>query len=41
MDGTLTVFPSYLLHSSWPYIGKKDRVVISFNSRINDDLIYG
>ena len=41
MDGTLTIFPSYLLHSSWPYIGKIDRVVISFNSRINDDLIYG
>ena len=33
-DGVLVIFPAYLLHSATPYIGKKDRVVISFNSII-------
>ena len=34
-DGVLVIFPAYLLHSATPYIGKTDRVVISFNSVIN------
>ena len=34
-DGVLVIFPAYLLHSATPYIGEKDRVVISFNSIIN------
>ena len=34
-DGVLLLFPAYLLHSATPYIGKTDRVVISFNSIIN------
>ena len=34
-DGVLVIFPAYLLHSATPYIGKRDRVVISFNSVIN------
>ena len=34
-NGVLVIFPAYLLHSATPYIGKKDRVVISFNSIIN------
>jgi len=34
-NGVLVIFPAYLLHSATPYIGKKDRVVISFNSVIN------
>ena len=34
-EGVLVIFPAYLLHSATPYIGKRDRVVISFNSVIN------
>ena len=34
-NGVLVIFPAYLLHSATPYTGKKDRVVISFNSIIN------
>lgn len=32
-DGTLLLFPSYILHSGLPYKGQTDRVVIAFNSR--------
>lgn len=32
-DGSLILFPSYLLHSGLPYRGKEDRVVIAFNCR--------
>jgi len=34
-NGILVIFPAYLLHSATPYIGKTDRVVVSFNSVIN------
>ena len=34
-NGILIIFPAYLLHSATPYIGEKDRLVISFNSVIN------
>ena len=34
-NGVLVIFPAYLSHSATPYIGKKDRVVVSFNSIIN------
>ena len=34
-NGVLVIFPAYLLHSATPYSGKKDRIVISFNSVIN------
>ena len=34
-DGILVIFPAYLLHSATPYVGEKDRVVISFNAVIN------
>ena len=34
-DGVLIIFPAYLLHSATAYTGKKDRVVVSFNSIIN------
>ena len=34
-DGVLVIFPAYLLHSATPYSGKRDRIVISFNSVIN------
>ena len=35
-NGILVIFPAYLLHSATPYIGKTDRVVISFNSITNE-----
>ena len=31
-EGQVIIFPSYLKHSALPYFGKKDRVVIAFNS---------
>ena len=34
-NGILIIFPAYLLHSATPYIGEKDRLVVSFNSVIN------
>ena len=34
-NGILVIFPAYLLHSATPYTGKKDRIVVSFNSIIN------
>ena len=34
-NGVLVIFPAYLLHSATPYSGKQDRIVISFNSVIN------
>ena len=33
-DGTLLLFPSYLLHSALPYRGESDRIVIAFNAQI-------
>ncbi len=33
-DGNLILFPSYLWHSALPYRGDVDRIIISFNSRI-------
>tara|TARA_S200000501_G_C20860324_1_gene759478 strand:+ start:2564 stop:3217 length:654 start_codon:yes stop_codon:yes gene_type:complete len=35
-DGKLIVFPGNLPHSALPYYGKKDRIVISFNTEIKD-----
>lgn len=31
-EGTLILFPSYLLHSALAYRGQRDRVILSFNS---------
>ncbi|TDO98762.1 TIGR02466 family protein [Marinomonas balearica] len=31
-SGQVVLFPSYLKHSALPYFGKKDRIVIAFNS---------
>ena len=36
-DGILIVFPSYLMHSALPYSGEIDRVVISFNTIIEEN----
>lgn len=35
VEGQIVIFPSYLKHSALPYFGKKDRVVIAFNSIID------
>lgn len=32
IEGTLVLFPAYLLHSGLAYKGEKDRVILSFNS---------
>lgn len=32
IEGTLVIFPAYLLHSGLAYKGAKDRVILSFNS---------
>lgn len=36
-DGKLVVFPSYLKHMPFPYIGKKDRIIVSFHAQITGD----
>jgi hypothetical protein len=36
MNGRLVIFPGYVPHSATPYYGKKDRIVIAFNSYIDD-----
>lgn len=33
--GKLIVFPSWLAHQAMPYIGEKDRVILSFNASID------
>jgi len=36
-DGDLVLFPSYLYHNAFPYMGtKKDRIVIALNMRVNE-----
>lgn len=34
-DGKLVIFPSYLKHMPYPYIGDKDRIVVSFHAQVN------
>jgi uncharacterized protein (TIGR02466 family) len=34
VPGQLVIFPSWILHSAMPYKGKKERVVVAFNSQI-------
>jgi len=35
--GVLCIFPSHLKHMALPYIGEKDRIIISFNAQVNGD----
>ena len=35
-DGKLVLFPSYLSHYQSMYKGNKDRIVVAFNSSINE-----
>lgn len=37
-NGRLVLFPAWLLHDVTPYIGKEDRIVISFNSLVVNDI---
>lgn len=34
-DGKLVIFPSYLKHMPFPYVGEKDRVIVSFHAGIS------
>ena len=34
-EGSLVVFPSYLPHKAMPYVGEKDRIILSFNAQIH------
>ena len=33
-EGKLFMFPSYVKHLAVPYRGKKDRIIVSFNSHV-------
>ena len=35
--GVLCVFPSHLQHMAMPYVGEKDRIIVSFNAQVNGD----
>ena len=32
-DGTLLIFPSWILHAGMPYLGDTDRIIVSFNCK--------
>lgn len=32
-DGSLIIFPSWILHSGMPYLGKTERIVVAFNCK--------
>ena len=34
-DGKLVIFPSYLKHMPFPYVGERDRVIVSFHAGIS------
>jgi uncharacterized protein (TIGR02466 family) len=34
-EGVLCLFPSHLKHMAMPYIGKKDRIIVSFNVQVH------
>ncbi|MEB8432642.1 putative 2OG-Fe(II) oxygenase [Cocleimonas sp. KMM 6892] len=36
-EGVLCIFPSHLKHTALPYIGEKDRIIISFNAQIHGE----
>lgn len=36
-EGVLCVFPSHLKHTAMPYVGEKDRIIVSFNVQIHGD----
>lgn len=36
-EGVVCIFPSHLKHMALPYIGEKDRIIISFNAQVHGD----
>ena len=34
-EGELIVFPSFLPHKAMPYVGERDRIIVSFNAQIH------
>ena len=34
-EGKLLIWPSFIMHGSKPYLGKKDRIIISANADID------
>jgi hypothetical protein len=34
-EGELIVFPAFLPHKAMPYVGERDRIVVSFNAQIH------
>ena len=36
-EGVLCVFPSHLKHMAMPYVGDKDRIIVSFNAQVHGD----
>jgi hypothetical protein len=37
-DGTLYIFPGFIPHSALPYYGNEDRIILSFNTRIVEEM---
>lgn len=36
-EGVLCIFPSHLKHMAMPYMGDKDRIIVSFNVQVHGD----
>ena len=36
-EGVLCIFPAHLKHTAMPYIGLKDRIIVSFNVQVHGD----
>ena len=36
-EGLLCIFPSHIKHMAMPYVGVKDRIVVSFNVQVHGD----
>lgn len=36
-EGVLCVFPSHIKHMAMPYVGEKDRIIVSFNVQVHGD----
>jgi hypothetical protein len=34
-EGELVLFPAMLAHKAMPYIGERDRIIVSFNAQIH------
>jgi hypothetical protein len=36
-SGKLVVFPSWLPHQAMPYVGQRDRLIVSFNGSVHSE----